>query len=145
MSFVVFDASAFLLNNGKAYPIAHAVGMSEWFFWSYFWPRTGSWYMQTGWIYFGTFYLSGDFPLPLHDPQGHDRLRSETDRTGVCFSWAHSALPILLAAQALRTLAMVHASSSFSHEVSRGKKADDHVLVTWGVYRSVKSPSSSTP
>ena len=47
------------------------------------------------------------------------------------------ALPMVLVAQALRSLAMVHASHSFSHEVSRGKKADDHVLVTWGVYRLV--------
>jgi hypothetical protein len=46
-----------------------------------------------------------------------------------------TALPVLLAAQALRTLAMVHAASSFSHEVSRGAKADDHTLVTRGVYQ----------
>ena len=45
--------SAFLLNNGKAYPIAHAVGLAEWFLWSYLWPRSDSWWMRSGWMYFG--------------------------------------------------------------------------------------------
>lgn len=44
---------AFLLNNGKAYPIAHLVGLAEYFTWSRFWPSGSSWYMSTGWIFFG--------------------------------------------------------------------------------------------
>lgn len=97
------SVDAFLLNNGNGYILAHVVGLVEYFAWSYFWPREGSWWITSGWLYV--------------------------------------ALPVLLAAQALRTLAMVHAASSFSHEVSRGAKADDHTLVTRGVYQFSRHPS----
>lgn len=55
--------------------------------------------------------------------------------------WVLLALPLLVGAQALRTLAMVHASNSFSHVVSRNRKAEDHVLVTSGVYQFSRHPS----
>jgi hypothetical protein len=45
--------AAFLLNNGKAYHIAHLFGILEYLFWSHFWPRKNWWYMQSGWIYLG--------------------------------------------------------------------------------------------
>jgi hypothetical protein len=45
--------TAFLLNNGKAYRMAHMVGLAEWFAWSYFWPRRESWWMTSGWMYIG--------------------------------------------------------------------------------------------
>jgi hypothetical protein len=63
----------------------------------------------------------------------HNTAKKKRNRTGKTND--ETALPVLLAAQALRTLAMVHAASSFSHEVSRGAKADDHTLVTRGVYQ----------
>lgn len=42
-------------------------------------------------------------------------------------------LALLLCAQALRSLAMIHASVSFSHVV-KAVKHDDHTLITHGVY-----------
>lgn len=44
------------------------------------------------------------------------------------------AVALLVAGQACRSLAMIHASQSFSHVV-KAVKHDDHVLVTNGVYR----------
>ncbi|KAL7419726.1 farnesyl cysteine-carboxyl methyltransferase [Cryptotrichosporon argae] len=46
----------------------------------------------------------------------------------------------LLGAQAFRSLAMIHASASFSHIV-KAVKLDDHVLVTHGVYAYSRHPS----
>jgi protein-S-isoprenylcysteine O-methyltransferase len=45
---------AFLLNNGNGYILAHVVGLVEYFAWSYFWPRQGSWWITSGWLYVGT-------------------------------------------------------------------------------------------
>lgn len=45
---------AFLLNNGNGYILAHVVGLVEYFAWSYFWPREGSWWITSGWLYVGT-------------------------------------------------------------------------------------------
>ncbi|KAK4687611.1 protein-S-isoprenylcysteine O-methyltransferase, partial [Tremellales sp. Uapishka_1] len=47
---------------------------------------------------------------------------------------------VLVAAQTLRSLAMIHASASFAHIVQT-KKHDDHVLITSGVYAYVRHPS----
>lgn len=41
---------------------------------------------------------------------------------------------MMLSGQAVRSLAMIHAASNFSHTVA-WKKRDDHALVTKGVYR----------
>jgi hypothetical protein len=54
MAFGLLSVVAFLLNNGNGYILAHAVGLVEYFAWSYFWPRSGSWWMGSGWLYFGT-------------------------------------------------------------------------------------------
>ncbi|TIB74191.1 farnesyl cysteine-carboxyl methyltransferase, mediates the carboxyl methylation step during C-termin [Wallemia mellicola] len=51
-----------------------------------------------------------------------------------------SGLALVVVGQVLRTLAMVHASESFSHHVASFKQKD-HKLVTNGVYRIVRHPS----
>lgn len=50
--------------------------------------------------------------------------------------WTYVGLAIVLFGQLIRTLAMVHASASFSHHIAVMKKSD-HVLVTSGVYACV--------
>ncbi|KAI3625382.1 hypothetical protein CBS9595_000743 [Malassezia furfur] len=47
---------------------------------------------------------------------------------------------LLVLGQVVRSLAMVHASTNFSHTVASAKR-DDHVLVTHGVYRLARHPS----
>lgn len=54
--------------------------------------------------------------------------------------WTYVGLAIVLVGQVVRTLAMVHASASFSHHIAVMKKSD-HVLVTTGIYAYVPSPS----
>lgn len=49
---------------------------------------------------------------------------------------------ILLAGQALRSLAMIHASTNFSHVIAR-THADQHILVQTGVYSFSRHPSYS--
>lgn len=48
-------------------------------------------------------------------------------------------MTVALAAQALRSMAMVHASTNFSHRVAF-RKQGDHKLVTDGVYGCVSEP-----
>jgi protein-S-isoprenylcysteine O-methyltransferase len=50
--------------------------------------------------------------------------------------WTYVGLGIVVFGQVIRTLAMVHASASFSHHIAVMKKSD-HVLVTSGVYACV--------
>lgn len=47
---------------------------------------------------------------------------------------------LLVLGQVVRSLAMVHASTNFSHTVASAKR-DDHVLVTHGVYQLARHPS----
>lgn len=47
---------------------------------------------------------------------------------------------LLVYGQVLRTLAMVHASTNFTHALAH-TKADGHVLVTTGVYAFARHPS----
>ncbi|KAK0534300.1 farnesyl cysteine-carboxyl methyltransferase [Tilletia horrida] len=49
-------------------------------------------------------------------------------------------LVLMLVGQAARSLAMVHAGNSFSHQVAAYKR-EDHVLVTTGVYSLSRHPS----
>lgn len=49
-------------------------------------------------------------------------------------------LALILYGQVLRSLAMVHASTNFTHALAH-TKADDHVLVTTGVYAFARHPS----
>ncbi|KAL4401011.1 farnesyl cysteine-carboxyl methyltransferase [Malassezia pachydermatis] len=49
-------------------------------------------------------------------------------------------LALLLVGQALRSLAMIHASTNFSHALALTKR-EDHVLVTTGVYAYARHPS----
>jgi protein-S-isoprenylcysteine O-methyltransferase len=44
---------------------------------------------------------------------------------------------MIILGQTLRSLAMIHASTNFSHAVAFGKRKD-HVLVTDGVYSYVQ-------
>ena len=57
-------------------------------------------------------------------------------------SWAGfmSGLMLVVAGQALRTLAMVHSGSNFSHRVAVEKRAD-HELVRTGIYGMMRHPS----
>lgn len=57
-------------------------------------------------------------------------LRPDLKRVGW---WTYAGLAVVLGGQVVRTLAMVHASASFSHHIAVMKKSD-HVLVTSGVY-----------
>jgi protein-S-isoprenylcysteine O-methyltransferase len=50
---------------------------------------------------------------------------------------------MVTAGQILRSTAMIHASSNFSHVVAFRKK-DDHVLVTDGIYAYVPLPAFFT-
>jgi len=60
--------------------------------------------------------------------------------------WKHSSLPLFLGVtcivvgQGLRSAAMIHASSNFSHSV-QSRKATNHTLVTTGVYAWSRHPS----
>lgn len=47
---------------------------------------------------------------------------------------------LVVSGQLLRSLAMVHASTNFSHTVAHAKR-EDHVLVTHGVYSFARHPS----
>ncbi|KAE8212920.1 hypothetical protein CF327_g3503 [Tilletia walkeri] len=49
-------------------------------------------------------------------------------------------LGLMLVGQAARSLAMVHAGNSFSHQVAAYKR-EDHILVTTGVYSISRHPS----
>lgn len=50
--------------------------------------------------------------------------------------WHALGLVCMVLGQAMRSLAMVHASTNFSHALAREKR-NDHVLVTTGVYAYV--------
>jgi protein-S-isoprenylcysteine O-methyltransferase len=105
------DNVAFLLNNGATYWYSHAIGLAEYFISSYYWP--------TKYDHFFTSFPFSFIGMPLP------------------FSPLYKAktpvLALLLCAQALRSLAMIHASVSFSHVV-KAVKHDDHTLITHGVY-----------
>lgn len=47
---------------------------------------------------------------------------------------------VVLGAQILRSMAMIHASTNFSHMIAY-RHRDGHVLVTHGIYRSALSPA----
>ena len=108
---VIVDTVAFLLNNGATYWYSHAIGLAEYFISSYYWPSKYDHFLTSF-----PFSLIG-MPL-LYSP----RYRAKT-----------TVLVFLLCAQALRSLAMIHASVSFSHVV-KAVKHDDHTLITHGVY-----------
>ncbi|CEH15332.1 protein-s-isoprenylcysteine o-methyltransferase [Ceraceosorus bombacis] len=55
--------------------------------------------------------------------------------------WSYVGLGLVVAGQIARSLAMVHAAGSFSHEVARGTKREDHTLVTNGIYAFTRHPS----
>lgn len=48
---------------------------------------------------------------------------------------------MVIIGQIIRTLAQVHAGRSFSHIIARGLPAQDHVLVTNGIYAYSRHPS----
>ncbi|CAD6566429.1 MAG: hypothetical protein TREMPRED_002580 [Tremellales sp. Tagirdzhanova-0007] len=57
-----------------------------------------------------------------------------------CHPWLDVVGTILVVGQTFRSLAMIHASTSFSHIV-KSVKHDDHTLVTTGVYAWSRHPS----
>ena len=102
---------AFLLNNGATYWYSHAIGLAEYFISSYYWP--------TKYDHFLTSFPFSFIGMPL--------------RFSPLYTAKMTVLGLLLCAQALRSLAMIHASVSFSHVV-KAVKHDDHTLITHGVY-----------
>ncbi|ODV89462.1 hypothetical protein CANCADRAFT_139796 [Tortispora caseinolytica NRRL Y-17796] len=61
------------------------------------------------------------------------------DKT-VLYAYQFVGLAAVVIGQYVRTKAMAYAASSFSHKIA-DKKAEDHVLVTDGVYAYVRHPS----
>src|ERR1700734_1607904 len=55
-------------------------------------------------------------------------------------SFLTTGLCMVVMGQMFRTLAMIHASSNFSHQIAY-KKDPNHILVTSGVYSLVRHPS----
>jgi hypothetical protein len=79
--------------------------------------------------------------LPRHHPN-HRKNEPKTKQTHkltappkLSLFSPKTGLPLIILGQSLRSLAMIHAASSFSHVVARGpRKERGHVLVTTGVY-----------
>ncbi|KAK8861520.1 hypothetical protein IAR55_002341 [Kwoniella newhampshirensis] len=113
---------AFLLNNGKQYHYAHALGLTEYFLVSIFHPqRFGSRLAATPWLILGK----------QHPTQ---KLRMAQLTAG------ESVTIIMVGSQIIRSLAMIQAAQSFSHIV-KNKKHDDHTLVTHGIYSWSRHPA----
>lgn len=105
-----------MLNNGRQYHYAHAIGLAEYFISSWLFP--GKW--NTFW---------GSFPwltLGKATPIRH--------QSGVKGADLENLVTLgMVVAQGIRSMAMIQAAQSFSHIV-KSKKHDDHMLVTHGLY-----------
>ncbi|KAL9005845.1 MAG: hypothetical protein Q9188_001394 [Gyalolechia gomerana] len=110
--------SAFLLTtNGYSYNVAHTLALIECVFGNYVAPR----------------YFPEQNYLHLFDallPVGG----------GTSAAWLTLGFILLVLGQAIRTLAMVHATTNFNHLIQSRKK-EGHVLVTDGIYRWLRHPS----
>lgn len=105
---------AFLLENGAAYHIAHATALTEYLLTLYFKPE-----------YKRHPYVSIIGKRRATSPCIRSRPRALTIITGVI---------LVIVGQALRSTAMIHAASNFSH-VMAFRKQEGHVLVTDGIYK----------
>lgn len=93
------SVDSFLLDNGKAYHIAHATALTEFVVTRYFWPESKS-------------------------------------HTAISLI----GMAITLFGQTFRSLAMIHASTNFSHTVATYKLVT-HRLVDDGIYSLSRHPS----
>ncbi|KAL7410363.1 Isoprenylcysteine carboxyl methyltransferase family-domain-containing protein [Mrakia frigida] len=104
------SVDSFLLNNGHSYHVAHLVGILEYILETRYFPSTSS-----SSFYFLTFIRRRQWIRYL-------------------------GLLLVVGGQIVRSLAMIHASHSFSHHIAY-KKKDDHSLVTTGIYAYSRHPS----
>jgi protein-S-isoprenylcysteine O-methyltransferase len=121
VSCVLTSIPAFLLNNTTQYWFAHAFGVAEYLVSSAFFPGKFS---------------SGPWTSPVWSLGGMSAFLAESRNPLARSPYAKVRLlviALLVGGQALRSLAMIHASTSFSHVV-KAVKHDDHVLITHGVY-----------
>ena len=106
--------AAFLLNNGRAYNIAHLLAFLECFLHQ---------------KYFSYIHI-----IPgLND--SHERTEHWMARW-----WLFTGFILLGIGQVVRTMAMAHAGRNFNHIVQSRRK-DGHVLVTDGLYKWLRHPS----
>ena len=133
--------SAFLLDNGRAYTIAHLCAFAECFLhWAFYPPST---------------LTPPPSPNPTHPVPTPLPIPSETPQQTYYFlsTILHSltqplssplyitlGLALLILGQILRSLAMARAGTNFTHLVASHKRAG-HVLVTDGVYKYLRHPS----
>lgn len=109
--FTFFEA--FLLENGALYHIAHSVALLEYLVTLYFKPE----YKQ---------YPYASIIGKLLNTMCADHINDKyTILLGIV---------VTLLGQVLRSVAMIHAGSNFSHQLAFRKVAG-HVLVTGGIYR----------
>ena len=100
---------AFVLDNGSMYHIAHGTALAEYLL---------SLYLVPSWKSYSTISWIGALAFILYRNVAYDCM------IGVALT---------ICGQALRSSAMVQASTNFSHAVQY-TKAEDHRLVTHGVY-----------
>lgn len=103
---------AFLLQNGWNYHAAHLAGLLE--------------------------FLLEHLFLPPSQQSSHSTTIATLLTRPSTLTYVGFCLVVF--GQHLRSTAMIHASSNFSHQVAH-KKRDDHRLVTTGVYAWVRHPS----
>jgi protein-S-isoprenylcysteine O-methyltransferase len=107
---------AFLLDNGAMYHIANGVALFEYLITIYFKPALKSYPYVT---IIGAYVWVNWF------------IRRS------CYLW-FLGIAMVLVGQALRSTAMIHASTNFSHSVAF-RKRQTHELVTDGVYAYVEN------
>lgn len=113
---LLIDFIAFLLNNGRQYHYAHAIGLAEYFL--------SSWLFPVKWDTF-----LGSFPWLALGKAPFTRRQA-----GAKIADLENLVTLgMVIAQGIRSLAMIQAAQSFSHIV-KSKKHDDHMLVTHGLY-----------
>lgn len=103
---------AFLLDNGMLYHIAHGTALSEYLL---------SLYLRPSWKAFPYISVIGVSLWCLLS-------FAATSKTQIPIGIA-----VVVAGQTLRSMAMIHASTNFSHAVAF-RKAEKHRLVTDGIY-----------
>ena len=107
------------------YHIAHSVALTEYLLTLYFWPE----YKQYPYVtVVGQLHVQSLLAF-------NSALRVHTVLVGIA---------VTLFGQVLRSTAMIHAGSSFSHVIAY-RKLNGHVLVTGGIYRCViREPLADT-
>lgn len=113
------STGSFLLRNGAAYTIVHLVALSETLLERYVFT-----------------FLPASLRLLTMAPASSAAWKSPR----FAFFVSLAGLAITIAGQLLRSAAMIHASSNFSHSIARSRDKS-HKLVTSGVYTLSRHPS----